>query len=81
MSISLVNRTNKTIVFGGIIFHFWTPETARLCLVSEQSSTSVKGLPSDAYDGRTGQPLNPEYPVTAVTKINLYRGSFTLMTE
>jgi hypothetical protein len=63
MTISLINRTNKSIVFGAVIFHFLD--------VGDCSSTQPcpgPGLefgqipPIDAYDGRTGQPMKRGHP-------------------
>ncbi len=110
MTISLVNRTNKIIVFGGLIFHFLDTgdcSQAQPCVGAELHLGQRPAI--DAYDGRTGHPLRLEHPerppldwkpeqtivvhvsdyladiekrladympVTAVTKANIYRGSF-----
>lgn len=63
MTISLVNRTSKTIVFGGISLHFMDTgdcSQAEPC-VGAQLRFGQRPL-IDAYDGRTGQPLRPEHP-------------------
>lgn len=110
MTISLINRTNKTILFGGILLHFLDTgdcSQAQPCVGAELHFGKRPAI--DAYDGRTGQPLKPKHPeqppldwkpeqtivvhvsdymddierrlsdlmpVTAVTKLNVYRGSF-----
>lgn len=62
-TISLVNRTNKTIAFGVLIFHF--PDTgncsrAQPCVGAELHFGQRPA--TDAYNGRTGQLLKPEHP-------------------
>ena len=110
MTISLVNRTNKTIVFGVVLLHFLDTgncSSAQPCVGAELHFGKRPAI--DAYDGRSGQPLKPEHPdrppldwkpeqtlvvhvsdymaeieedlanylpVTAVTKVNVYRGPF-----
>ncbi|MBV9267827.1 MAG: hypothetical protein JO061_16790 [Acidobacteriaceae bacterium] len=109
MTISLVNRTNKTIVFGSLIVHFLDTGDCRALPCVGDWLQFGKMPAIDAYDGRTGQPMKPEHPerppldwqseqtivvhvsdyipeieerladsmlVTAVTKINIYRGPF-----
>jgi len=107
MTITLINRTNKTIVCGGIIFHFLDTGD---CKAQPCAGVGLRfgQIPEiDAYDGRTGKPLNsrgtmplnwgPEQvftvhvgdymneiehslsnflPVTDVTKVAIYRGTF-----
>ncbi len=56
MTISLINRTNKTIVFGGIILHFLdTGDCHALPCVGANINLGQRPA-IDAYDGRTGQP-------------------------
>lgn len=57
MSISMVNRTNKTIVFGSIIFHFLDTGDCQ-SVPCAGTTLSFGRIPAvDAYDGRTGRPL------------------------
>lgn len=110
MTISLVNRTNKTIAFGDIHLHFLDTGDCRSapCVGAELRFGQMPAI--DAYEGRTGRPIKPEYPerppldwkpqqtlvvhvsdympeieqdlaayglpVTAVSKVNVYRGVF-----
>ncbi len=62
MTISVINRTNKTIAFGVIIFHFLDVGDCRSspCVQAELHFGQRPTI--DAYDGRTGQPLRPEHP-------------------
>lgn len=62
MTISLVNRTNKTIVYGSVIMHFVdTGDCVSLpCAGTELHFGHMPAI--DAYDGRTGQPLRLEHP-------------------
>lgn len=110
MTISLVNRTNKTIAFGGIIFHFLDTGDCSLAQPCVGADLYFGQRPAiDSFDGRTGHPLKPEHPeappldwrpertlvvhvsrhmteiekrlsdsipVTEVTKMNVYLGSF-----
>ncbi len=63
MTISLVNRTNKTIVFGGIIFHFLDVGDCSVAQPCVEAEIHLGQMPIiDAYDGRTGRPLKPEHP-------------------
>lgn len=109
MTISLINRTIKPIVFGGIIFHFLDTGDCRSVPCVGASLLLGQRPAVDAYDGRTGQPFKPDRPerppldwkpgetivvhvgdytgeiaeslanyapVTPVTRVNVYRGSF-----
>jgi hypothetical protein len=110
MTISLINRTNKTVVFGRVIFHFMDAGDCSSARPCPEALLEVGQIPAiDAYDGRTGQPMrrvHPErpaldwgpeqtivvhvsdympeieaslanfLPVSAVTKVNVYRGDF-----
>ena len=109
MTISLINRTNKTIAFGDILVHFLDTGDCRSAPCVGASLTLGQMPAIDAYKGRTGRPLRPEHPerppldwkpeqtivvhvsdymdeiernladfmpVTAVTKVNVYRGPF-----
>lgn len=110
MTISLINRTNKTIEFGSIIFHFLDTGDCSSAQPCVGASLTFGQMPAiDAYEGRTGRPIKPEHPerppldwkpeqtivvhvsdyidemernladfmpVTAVTKVNVYRGPF-----
>lgn len=60
MTISLVNRTNEPIVAGGIIFHFMDTGDCRSipCIGTGLRFGQVPKI--DAYDGRTGKPLDPQ---------------------
>lgn len=62
MTISLINRTNKPIVYGGIILHFLDIGDCRSlpCVGPELHFGQMPAI--DAYDGRTGKPLKPEHP-------------------
>ncbi|HTU48176.1 MAG TPA: hypothetical protein VMF91_24155 [Bryobacteraceae bacterium] len=63
MTISLVNRTNKTIVFGGIHLTFLDTgdcSPAQPCVGAELHLGQRPAI--DAFNGRTGQPLRPEHP-------------------
>ena len=62
MTISLVNRTDKTIVFGSLLFRFLdTGDCHDLPCVAK--TLSCGKMPAvDAYDGRTGQPLRFDHP-------------------
>lgn len=62
MTISLFNRTNKTIVFGAINLNFLDTGNCRtLPCAAEQ--IHIGQLPAvDAYNGRTGKPLKPQHP-------------------
>ncbi len=61
-TISLINRTSKTIVFAEINLHFLdTGDCRTLPCVGVQ--LRLGRTPAvDAYDGRTGRPLRPETP-------------------
>jgi hypothetical protein len=62
MTISLVNRTSKIIVFGGLIFHFLDVgncSTAQPCVEGEIHLGERPAV--DAFTGR-GQPIKPEHP-------------------
>ena len=65
MTISLVNRTNKTIVFGNIHLHFLDTGDCRSvpCVGAELTLGQMPAI--DAYEGRTGRPLRPEHPERA----------------
>ena len=63
MTISLVNRTNKTIAYGVLIFHFLDVgdcSPAQPCVEAELHFGQRPAI--DAYDGRTCRPLKPEHP-------------------
>lgn len=62
MTVSLVNRTNKTIASGGIILHFLDTGDchATPCVGVTLHFGQMPAV--DAYDGRTGRPLRPEHP-------------------
>jgi hypothetical protein len=63
MTVSLVNRTNKTIVFGGIHLTFLDTgncSPAQPCVGAELHFGQRPAI--DAYDGRTGRPTKPEHP-------------------
>jgi hypothetical protein len=63
MTISLINRTNKTIVFGTFSFHF--PDAGDYSSALPGFGTQLESgqVPAiDAYDGRTGQPIRPNHP-------------------
>jgi hypothetical protein len=62
MTISLINRTNKTVVFGVILLHFLDTGDCRSlpCVGAELHFGQRPAI--DAYDGRTGRPLKPEHP-------------------
>lgn len=63
MTISLINRTNKTIVFGVIIFHFLDVGDCSSAQPCAEAEIHLGQMPAiDAYDGRTGQPRRPEHP-------------------
>jgi hypothetical protein len=57
MTISLINRTNKTIVFGAVRLNFLDTGDCRSvpCVAEEMHFGQIPAI--DAYDGRTGQPL------------------------
>ncbi len=61
-TISLFNRTNKTIVFGSIGIHFLDTGDCRTvpCAGAEIEFGQVPAI--DAYDGRTGMPAKPAHP-------------------
>lgn len=62
MTISLINRTNKTIVFGEVILDFLDTGDCR-SLPCVGVALRVGQRPAiDAYDGRTGRPRKPEHP-------------------
>ncbi len=66
MTISMVNRTDKTIVFGGIIFHFLDVGDCSPAQPCVEAEIHLGQMPTiDAYDGRTGRPLRPEHPERA----------------
>lgn len=62
MTISLVNRTNKTIVFGDIHLHFLDTGDCRSvpCVGAELTPGQMPAI--DAFEGRTGRPFKPEHP-------------------
>jgi hypothetical protein len=63
MTISLINRTNKTIVFGTVTFHF--PDAGNYSSAQPGVGTQLQfgQVPAiDAYDGRTGQPVRLNHP-------------------
>ena len=62
MTISLVNRTSKTIVFGALIFHFLDTGDCRSgpCVGVDLELGQRPAI--DAYDQRSGKPLQPEHP-------------------
>jgi hypothetical protein len=62
MVIFLVNRTNKTIVFGDIHLHFLDTGDCR-SIPCVGASLKFGQIPvSDAFEGRTGRPIPPEHP-------------------
>ena len=62
MTISLVNRTGRAIVAGGIIFHFLDTGDCQPSSPCVRSYLRFGQMPEiDAYDGRTGQPYRPEH--------------------
>lgn len=110
MTISLVNRTNKSIVFGSMIFHFLDTGDCKSLPCAQATPEFGRRSPIDAYDGTTGRPLRPEkierqpldwkpeqtivihisdymgeieqslanfMSVTDLSKVNIYRWSFT----
>lgn len=62
MTISLFNRTSKTIVSGTITLDFLDTGDCRTlpCAAAQLHFGQVPAV--DAYNGKTGQPLKPEYP-------------------
>ncbi len=63
MTISLVNRTDKTIVFSGIIMHFLDTGDCSTSQPCAGATLELGQRPAvDAYDGRTGRPLKPQHP-------------------
>jgi hypothetical protein len=61
MTISFINRTNKTIAAGGIFIEFL--DTGECSIAQPCAGTELRfgQLPAiDAYDGRTSRPLTPE---------------------
>ncbi|MGH9583469.1 MAG: hypothetical protein ACRD4O_11085 [Bryobacteraceae bacterium] len=62
MTISLINRTDKTIVFGEININFLdTGDCKSLPCAGVQLRFGQRPT-IDAYDGRTGKPRKPEHP-------------------
>jgi len=62
MTISLINRTNKIIVFGSLSFHFLDVgdcSDAHPCAGTHLDFGQIPTI--DAYSGRTGQPLRLEH--------------------
>jgi len=108
MTVSLINRTGRTIVSGGIQLNFLDVGDCRSlpCVASFLRFGRMPDI--DAFDGRTGKPNRPahegppldwkpeqtivvhvseympeieddlanHWPVTAITKVNIYRGVF-----
>ena len=62
MTISLFNRTNKTIVFGTITLQFLDTGDCRTLPCSADQIHFGQIPAVDAYYGRTGLPLKPEHP-------------------
>jgi hypothetical protein len=62
MTISLINRTAKTIVFGAISVSFLDTGDCKSLPCAGASINFGQRPAVDAYDGRTGQPLKPEHP-------------------
>ena len=62
MTISLVNRTDKTIVFGDLHLHFLDTGDCRSvpCVGTELTLGHMPAI--DAYSGRTGLPLRLDHP-------------------
>jgi len=66
MTISLINRTNKTIVFGAVTFHFLDVGECSVAQPCAGAGLEFGQRPAiDAYDGRTGQPLRLNHPERA----------------
>jgi hypothetical protein len=60
MTISLVNRTDETIAFGSILFHFLdTGDCQALPCIGTELHFGKRPV-VDAYDGRSGKPLKLE---------------------
>ena len=62
MIVSLINRTDETIVFGELNLDFLDTGDCRTqpCVGAQLRFGQRPAI--DAYDGRTGQPLKPEQP-------------------
>ena len=61
MTISLVNRTNKTIVFGSILVHFLDTGNCSSAQPCVGAALSFGQRPLiDSYNSRTGQLMRPE---------------------
>lgn len=61
MTISLVNRTNKTIVFGSILLHFLDTGDCSSSQPCVGAALSFGQRPlADSYNSRTGQLMRPE---------------------
>ena len=64
MTISLINRTNKTIVFGSLTLHFLDAGDCSSAAPCPGVHPKFGQIPAiDAYDGRTGLPLRLNRPV------------------
>lgn len=62
MTVSLVNRTNRTIAAAVIILHFLDTGDCRFAACAGVGLLFGQRPAIDAYDGRTGQPLKPDHP-------------------
>ncbi len=58
-TISLVNRTDKTIDYGSLILHFMDTGDCHSTPCAQVTLEFGKKPSVDAFDGRTGQPLPP----------------------
>ncbi len=64
-TVTVFNRTNKTIVYGSLIMHF--PDTGD-CRTAPCAGATIEfgQIPVvDAYDARTGKPYKPNHPEMA----------------
>ena len=63
MTIALINRTGKTIVFGALIFHFLDVGDCSSAQPCPEALLEFGQIPAiDAYDGRTGRPMKRGHP-------------------
>jgi hypothetical protein len=63
MTISLINRTSKTIVFGTVLFNFLDVGDCSRAQPCPQAGLEFGQVPTvDAYDGRTGRPMQRGHP-------------------
>ncbi len=61
-TVTLFNRTNKTIVYGSLIMDFLDTGDCRTVPCAGAMIEFGKMPAIDAYNGRTGKPLKPNYP-------------------